>query len=293
MNVEIDKKSGFCFGVVNAIDSAVEELERSGVLYCFGDIVHNSNEVYRLEMMGLKTIDHEQFLKIKGKKVLIRAHGEPPETYRVAEKNGVTLIDATCPIVLRLQKRVKKGYEEMQKKNGQIVILGKDGHAEVKGLKGHAQGNAIVVNSVEDIEKIDFSRPARLYAQTTQNPDTFKEISSAIEKKMSEAVDGKSEYDFIAYDTICRRVCNRASELKKFALKHDVVVFAGDPKSSNGQYLYGVCKKSNPKTYFVSSIDDINSAWFKNVDSVGICGATSTPSWVMESIKDNIKKLKP
>lgn len=288
MRVEIDKNSGFCFGVVRAIESAENELKESDELLCLGDIVHNCMEVKRLKNSGLKIINHEQFKKLKNRKVLIRAHGEPPETYSIARKNNITLVDASCPIVISLQKKIRKGAEEIKSKDGQIVIYGKDGHAEVVGLKGHAGESTVVVSNTDDLDKIDFSRPVRFYSQTTQNLQQFEELKSEIIRRMTEQNNNSEEIDFKTYDTICRRVSNRAPELENFARKHDVVIFASDRKSSNGKYLFGICRSANSRTHFVANADDLKREWFMDAHSAGICGATSTPFWVMDEIRKKI-----
>lgn len=284
MKVEIDKNSGFCFGVVNAIKIAEESLIREKKLYCLGDIVHNGEEVNRLSKLGLKTITHEKFFSLRNCTVLIRAHGEPPETYTYAEKNGIRLIDATCPVVLKLQKRVRKAYEEIQKINGQIVILGKKGHAEVEGLNGHAGNEAVIIQEEKDIEKVDFSRPATMFAQTTRSIDEFRKVSEEIRSRVKNNVPVKIN------DTVCRQVANRVPKLQKFVAAHDLVLFVSGRKSSNGKFLYEECKKENPKTYFVSNTDDLKTSWFEGVENVGICGATSTPQWLMEKIAGWIRE---
>jgi 4-hydroxy-3-methylbut-2-en-1-yl diphosphate reductase len=284
MKVEIDKNSGFCFGVVNAIKIAEESLIREKKLYCLGDIVHNGEEVNRLSKLGLKTITREKFFSLRNCTVLIRAHGEPPETYTYAEKNGIRLIDATCPVVLKLQKRVRKAYEEIQKINGQIVILGKKGHAEVEGLNGHAGNEAVIIQEEKDIEKVDFSRPATMFAQTTRSIDEFRKVSEEIRSRAKNNVLVKIN------DTVCRQVANRVPKLQKFVAVHDLVLFVSGRKSSNGKFLYEECKKENPKTYFVSNTDDLKTSWFEGVENVGICGATSTPQWLMEEIAGWIRE---
>lgn len=288
MLVDIDIKSGFCFGVVHAIEAAEAELEQSGELLCLGDIVHNSMEVERLKSKGLRIIDHEKFKTLRNCKILIRAHGEPPETYMIAKENNIELIDASCPIVLTLQGKIRKGYDEIKSKGGQIVIYGKDGHAEVVGLKGHSGNKAIIINNSSDIEQIDFSKPVRFYAQTTQNPAKFQELSNEIEHRMKSALEKNNKIDFKAFDSICRRVSNRAPELEAFVVDYDVVIFASDSKSSNGKYLFEICKAANPKTYFAGSIEELQPEWTKDAARVGVCGATSTPRWVMEGIRDRI-----
>lgn len=288
MNVSIDTNSGFCFGVVNAIHAAEKVLEHEDKLYCLGDIVHNNKEVDRLSAMGLVVIDHEQFRKLRNVKVLIRAHGEPPETYRTALQNGIELVDASCPVVLKLQNNVRLGFEEMKRKDGQLVIYGKQGHAEVSGLAGQTSGEAIVVNSKEDLlKKVDFSRPVNLFSQTTQSIEGFNDIVKTIEDKQKEM--GKTD-QFIIHDTICRQVSHRAPQLRVFAQKHDVIIFVSGKKSSNGKYLYGVCKETNPRSYFISSKEEIDYSWFRPDDSVGICGATSTPRWLMDEVAEAIEK---
>lgn len=292
MVVEIDESSGFCFGVVNAIAAAEQELQEGESLYCLGDIVHNTQEVNRLKTLGLKIIDHADTQKFKTKKVLIRAHGEPPSTYHWIKKNDHLLVDATCPIVLRLQNKIKRAFEEIRHSDGQIVILGKEGHAEVIGLKGQVDGRVIVIKSEQDIEQVDLSKPVRFFAQTTQDPALFKRLKEAIEARMRSVSHDKRYIDFKAFDTICRQVANRAPELVKFSKKHDVIVFVSDEKSSNGKFLYITCKEANPCTYFVQSPEDVDLYWFKDDDSVGICGATSTPRWIMEDVRTKILQCK-
>lgn len=290
MKIEIDSNSGFCFGVVNAIQLAEMELERNETLYCLGDIVHNSAEVERLKKKGLETIDHEQFKKLKDCKVLLRAHGEPPETYETAIKNNIQLIDASCPVVLKLQNNIKLGFDAILKKGGQVVIYGKEGHAEVNGLVGQTNGKAIVIGGLEDLHKIDFSKPINLFSQTTKSIEGFYEAQNEIKKRMIET-QKTEDIEFVANDTICRQVSHRQPQLREFVKMHDVVVFVSGQKSSNGKMLFQVCKEENPKTYFVSDVDELKSEWFTNTESVGICGATSTPRWLMEKIAESIEKL--
>lgn len=290
MKIEIDSNSGFCFGVVNAIQLAEKELERNDTLYCLGDIVHNSVEVERLKKKGLITIDHEKFKTLTNCKVLLRAHGEPPETYQIALKNNIQLIDASCPVVLKLQNNIKLGFDDILNKGGQVIIYGKEGHAEVNGLVGQTNGKAIVIGGMEDLDKIDFSKPINLFSQTTKSIEGFYEIKEEIRKRMIETQ--KSEdIEFIYNDTICRQVSHRQPQLREFVKNHEVVIFVSGKKSSNGRMLYQVCKNENPNTHFVSDWDEINTEWFKNIQSVGICGATSTPRWLMEKIAKNIEKL--
>lgn len=280
MKVEIDNNSGFCFGVVYAIEMAEDYLDEVGSLFCLGDIVHNDKEVQRLEAKGLKIIDHSDLKELRDTTVLIRAHGEPPETYRLALENNIELIDASCPVVLKLQNRVRNAYEE----DSQIVIYGKPGHAEVNGLIGQTHQEAIIVTKEEDLEKIDFSRPISLFSQTTKSTEGFYKIKSLIEARSSE---------FKANDTICRQVSNRDPQLRIFSTQYDVVIFVSGKKSSNGKVLYEVCKSINPRSYFISDLKEIEPYWFENCVSVGICGATSTPMWLMEEVADAIRKLKP
>jgi 4-hydroxy-3-methylbut-2-enyl diphosphate reductase len=278
MKVEIDRNSGFCFGVINAIKAAETELENSDMLYCLGDIVHNGKEVNRLEEMGLKSISKEEYFSLKNCKVLIRAHGEPPETYEYARKNNIELIDATCPVVLTLQEKVKRSYETKRAQNGQVVIFGKKGHAEIVGLNGQTKHNAIIIENSDDIQKIDMNRPIALYAQTTKPIEQFKEIADIISAKIKPNVDVEIK------DTICRQVSNRVPNLKLFVAKYDLILFVAGKKSSNGQYLYSVSKDANKKSHFISKIEEIEKSWFNGVKSVGICGATSTPNWLMEKV---------
>jgi 4-hydroxy-3-methylbut-2-enyl diphosphate reductase len=290
MKIEIDSNSGFCFGVVNAIQLAEMELEKNETLYCLGDIVHNSAEGERLKKTGLTTINHEQLKTLKNCKVLLRAHGEPPETYKIAIENNIQLIDASCPVVLKLQNNIKLGFDTILKKDGQVVIYGKEGHAEVNGLVGQTNGKAIVIGGAEDLYKIDFSKPVNLFSQTTKSIEGFYEIQKEIKNRMIKA-QGTEKVEFISNDTICRQVSHRQPKLHEFVKKHDVIVFVSGQKSSNGKMLYQVCKDENPNTYLVSDVDELNPSWFKNIESIGICGATSTPRWLMEKIAKNIESL--
>ncbi len=276
--------------MVNAIDVAERELRNHSSLFCLGDIVHNQMEVERLREMGMVFINHNDLENLHDCKALIRAHGEPPETYQTALRNNIELIDASCPIVLHLQNAIHLGYLEMQEKNGQVVIYGKEGHAEVNGLKGQAAGTAIVIGDEHDLTKIDFSRPVRLYSQTTKSHEGFNKIISLIREKM-EAVSGGNPVDFKLNDSICRQVSNRASQLQDFAARCDVVIFVSGKKSSNGMILYQVCREVNANSYLVSSPGDIKPEWFENSGTVGICGATSTPVWLMEEMKRQIEKI--
>ncbi|MDP4280970.1 MAG: 4-hydroxy-3-methylbut-2-enyl diphosphate reductase [Bacteroidota bacterium] len=290
MKVTIDPQSGFCFGVVYAIEKAEKELVEKGSLYCLGDIVHNNREVNRLKELGLVIIEREDLLKLKNTKILIRAHGEPPETYHIARDNNIELIDASCPIVLNLQNDIRHGSAEMLEKRGQIVIYGKEGHAEVNGLLGQTKGTAIVINHEKDLAKIDFTKPVRLYSQTTMSVEGFRSIVDKISQKMKEAA-GNGPVDFIWQDSICRQVSNRSRLLKIFASQHNAIVFVTGTKSSNGMFLFEVCKSVNPSTFLVSSEDDLNPEWFRNVSDVGVCGATSTPMWLMEKVAECIREI--
>ncbi|MEY3343792.1 MAG: hypothetical protein RL090_1476 [Bacteroidota bacterium] len=284
MNITIDHESGFCFGVVFAIQMAEAELDESGTLYCLGDIVHNNMEVDRLTKKGLKIINHDQFRELRDCKVLIRAHGEPPETYQTAIKNNIELIDASCPVVLKLQNRVRTSFEEVKENNGQVVIYGEPGHAEVNGLVGQTEGEAIIVTGEHDLDKIDYNRPVYLFSQTTKSTAGFQKIQDAIEKRVKDFRGVREVGELIANDTICRQVSNREPQLQKFAARFDVVVFVSGKKSSNGKALYEVCKKVNPNTHFISEVAEIQDSWFEGAQEIGICGATSTPMWLMEDV---------
>ncbi len=286
MKVTIDENSGYCFGVEFAIKMAEDELLETGTLYCLGDIVHNDMEVRRLLKLGLKVIDYEQMKEIRNSKVLIRAHGEPPETYRLALENNLELIDASCPVVLKLQNRVKNAYDVVKSKDGQIVIYGKEGHAEVNGLAGQTKREAIIITSEDDLHKIDFSRPVTLFSQTTKSTKGFYHIKGLIEDRIKE-----HERDFIANDSICRQVSNREPRLTQFSKESDVIIFVSGKKSSNGKALYQVCKNINVRSYFIENETDLELDWFEPTDIVGICGATSTPMWLMEQVKGAISKM--
>jgi 4-hydroxy-3-methylbut-2-en-1-yl diphosphate reductase len=285
MKITIDKKSGFCFGVLNAIKKAEDELASEGTLYCLGDIVHNGAEVKRLNNRGMKTISREEFYTMKNCRVLIRAHGEPPETYNYARANNIELIDATCPIVLNIQKKIRSSCEKLSEVNGQLVIFGKPGHAEVEGLNGQTGHKAIVIQSKEEVDKIDFSRPVVLYSQTTKPLDEFREIADIISFRTR----GNVPVDI--KDTVCRQVSNRAPHLEKFAADHEVIVFVSGKKSSNGAVLFAACKKINARSYIVADTSEIEPEWFAGVESVGVCGATSTPQWLMEEVAGYIESI--
>lgn len=285
MQIKIDQNSGFCFGVVYAIEMAEDELDDSGQLYCLGDIVHNDMEVKRLQDKGLEIINHEQLRELSDCKVLIRAHGEPPETYKIAIDNNIQLIDASCPVVLKLQNRVKSSFDKAVGEEGQIIILGKHGHAEVKGLIGQTNNQAVVITSEEDLDLIDYKKPIHFYSQTTKSTELFYRLKEKIEQRA--LAEGNESVK--SNDTICRQVSNRAPQLREFAKEFDVIVFVAGKKSSNGKVLYGVCKEENEQSYFISSVDEINFNWFKQAESVGICGATSTPMWLMEDTANAIE----
>ena len=280
VNIEIDNGSGFCFGVTTAIQKAEEELAKGNTLYCLGDIVHNGQECERLKKLGLITINHEEFAQLHDVKVLLRAHGEPPATYELAQKNRIEIIDATCPVVLRLQKRIKQEYDKSS--DAQIVIYGKNGHAEVLGLVGQTNGQAIVIEGMKEIDRLDFSKDIRLYSQTTKSLDEFRQIVEYIQEHISP--DATFEY----HDTICRQVANRMPNIRKFASAHDLIFFVCGRKSSNGKILYHECKKVNENTHLIDQPEEIDQNLLEGVQSIGICGATSTPKWLMEECKNKI-----
>lgn len=286
MQVTIDPNSGFCFGVVYAIEVAERELQKNPLLYCLGDIVHNNMEVSRLKQMGLVIIDHDDLEYLHDCKVLIRAHGEPPATYQIALKNNIQLIDASCPIVLHLQNSIRQGYLEMERKNGQIVIYGKEGHAEVNGLKGQTNGTAVVISDEKDLHRIDFTRPVRLYSQTTKGVAGFNRIVEMIRLRMEAT---GHPVDFEWNDSICRQVSNRSGHLRDFASRFDVIIFVSGKKSSNGMILFQELKRVNKETHLVSDPGELDLTWFTDCNSVGICGATSTPMWLMEEISSVIR----
>lgn len=281
LNIEIDEGSGFCFGVTTAIRKAEEELSSSPTLYCLGDIVHNGSECERLHEMGLATINHEEFSQLpQASKVLLRAHGEPPRTYMLAQERGINIIDATCPVVLQLQRRIRKVYEEGTP--AQIVIYGKRGHAEVLGLVGQTEGHAIVIEKLEEISGLDFTQDICLFSQTTMPLAGFREIVDYITAHM------QAPAQFRSFDTICRQVANRLPNIQSFAARHDVVIFVCGLKSSNGKVLHAACRQVNPRSYLVDQPSAIRTEWFEGANSVGICGATSTPKWLMEDCKEAI-----
>lgn len=290
MIVEIDPNSGFCYGVVRAIRMAENELQNGHTLFSLGDIVHNEPEVARLNGCGMCTIHQHELQQLRHVKVLIRAHGEPPETYHIAAGNNISIVDATCPVVLKLQKKVHRAYLESQKNNGQVVIYGKPGHAEVNGLVGQTENNAMVINSEEEVDRIDVRHPVYLFAQTTMTIEGLQRIRAAIELKRDTENIG-NDIPFQVNDTICRYVSNREPQLTEFAQRHDVVIFVSGSKSSNGKALYEVCRKANPRTYMIATPKDIDINWFNGAATVGVCGATSTPRWLMEEVAEKIKNM--
>jgi 4-hydroxy-3-methylbut-2-enyl diphosphate reductase len=284
MEINIDKESGFCFGVVTAIRKAEEELANGGTLYCLGDIVHNGREVERLKNMGLITINRDEFIKLHDVKVLLRAHGEPPETYELAKQNNIEIIDATCPVVLRLQKRIKQEYDSRENSDKQIVIYGQKGHAEVLGLVGQTHGEAIVIEHKEEVERLDFSRDISIYSQTTKSLDEYRDIVDEIKSRIS------PDATFNNYDTICRQVANRMPNLRAFAAAHELIFFVSGKKSSNGKILFSECRSVNPNSHLIDSVEEIDFSLLNGIKSVGICGATSTPKWLMEQVQEAIEK---
>ena len=289
MRIDIDPGSGFCFGVVKVIDLAEQILRKEGKLYCLGDIVHNNEEVDRLKNLGLIIIDRDEFNNLKNCKVLIRAHGEPPETYAVARRNNIEIIDGTCPVVLKLQQRIRKKYNALKKDSGQIIIYGKKGHAEVVGLTGQTENKAIIVESLEDLDKLDTTKPLHLFAQTTKSREGYNAIYSEVKRKYADS-DSSDAY-LQCTDSICAQVAARSPKLKVFCSAYDVIIFVSGKKSSNGKILFDDCKQVNANSHFVSNSDEIENSWFTNAKSVGICGATSTPKWLMEEIAQVIKKI--
>lgn len=281
--VEIDTKSGFCFGVVNAIKKAEEELGKGTKLYCLGDIVHNNEEVERLKNKGLITINHEEFRQLKGVKVLLRAHGEPPETYRIAKENDIEIIDATCPVVLRLQEQIKSAYDNGNNNTEEIVIYGKRGHAEVNGLVGQTEGKAIVIEGSDDWKLVDTSKKILLYSQTTKSLEGLNQMAEGL--RALQGRDDNLEY----HDTICRQVANRIPNIREFALNHDLILFVCGAKSSNGKVLFEECRKVNPDTQMISNVSMIDTSKLRGKQNIGICGATSTPKWLMEEVAEFVQ----
>jgi len=291
MIVEIDKRSGFCFGVQNAVEVAEKALLKGEKVYSLGPIVHNDKEVERLTSLGLVSIDHEQFRKLHNCKILIRAHGEPPETYMTAEKNNITIIEATCPIVKKLQAKIKKAWIETRKTNGQVVIFGKPGHAEVAGLLGQTENEGILVTGPDDLCKIDTTKPVSLFSQTTMHLQDYQNFADLLRAEIKKKGVSYPDKLLTVNNTICGQIANKEPYLRSFARKHDVVVFVSGRESSNGKMLYSVCKSINPDTHFVSSPDEIDKSWFDGKRSAGICGATSTPKWLIEQVYNIISAI--
>ena len=282
MKVEIDNDSGFCFGVLSAIGKAEEELRKGSELYCLGDIVHNGMECSRLQDLGLRTINHDQFNTLKGAKVLLRAHGEPPSTYNIARNNGITLIDATCPVVLKLQQRIHKQYQELDPSTQEIVIFGQKGHAEVLGLVGQTDGTATVIESADEIDLIDFNKDIFLYSQTTKSASSYNQLIEKIAERVP------SDRRFVYNNTVCGQVSHRRENISEFASRHDVILFVSGRKSSNGKVLFNECLNVNPRSYMIEGKEDIDFSKLDGAESIGICGATSTPKWLMEECKEYI-----
>jgi 4-hydroxy-3-methylbut-2-enyl diphosphate reductase len=291
MIAEIDKKSGFCFGVRNAVEIAEKALQRGDKVYSLGPIVHNDREVERLADLGLASVNHEEFNKLRDCKVLIRAHGEPPETYLTAEKNNITIIEATCPIVKKLQSKIKDTWLKYREMDGQIVLFGKPGHAEVVGLLGQINNEGILVSGPDDLDKINVTKPVMLFAQTTMSVRDYRSFADLLRLEMIKKGIPDPEKLLIIHNTICGQVSNREPHLREFAKKHDVIIFVSGRESSNGKQLYSVCKSVNPETYFVSSPAEIKRSWFDGKISAGICGATSTPKWLIEKIHNLVSEF--
>lgn len=289
-SVEIDPSAGFCWGVVRTIDIAEEEIRESGGLHSLGPVIHNPMEVQRLEEQGLDVVSHADFERLKGQRVLIRAHGEPPSTYRLAQKHGVILVDATCPVVTKVQERIRKFFDQ----GYQIVIFGKKDHAEVIGLVGHTNNEAVVIKSVKEVEHVDPRRKTVLFSQTTMDKQTFYEIARILKERIKEFVVGtfeESAIDFHAKDTICGQVSGRDKKLREFAARHDLVLFVAGRNSSNGKVLFEVCREANPTTYFVEDETEVRREWFEGKQTIGISGATSTPQWLMERVKRSVEQM--
>ena len=291
MEVTIDKNSGYCFGVEFAIQMAEDEMIDGNPLYCLGDIVHNDMEVQRLNKKGLRIINREDLASLRDCKVLIRAHGEPPETYQTALANNIELVDASCPVVLKLQNRVKNAFDHSKNIEGQIVIYGQPGHAEVIGLTGQTRGKAIIVMHDEDLNKIDFTRPVTLFSQTTKSTKGFYRMKAMIEERLAQASNSLNTVEFQANDSICRQVSNREPQLQRFAQEQDVIIFVSSKKSSNGKALYQVCKTENPHSHFIANEEELQPGWFEGAEKVGVCGATSTPMWLMEQVAEGIRAV--
>ena len=291
MRVETDMDSGFCFGVQNAVKTAEEALSRGEKVYSLGPIVHNEKEIERLASLGLIPLTHEQFRVLKNSTVLIRAHGEPPETYRIADENNITIIEATCPIVKKLQSKIRKIWIRTKEEKGQIVIYGKPGHAEVRGLLGQTDNEGVVIAGQDDIGKIDLSGPVYLFSQTTMSENDYKAIAGLIRRRMKDNGVKDPEKLLTIHNSICGQVSNREPHLRRFAEEHDIIIFVSGKESSNGRHLFSVCKSVNPDSRFISSAEEIDAAWFGNKSSAGVCGATSTPGWLIEEVYNHILNL--
>jgi 4-hydroxy-3-methylbut-2-en-1-yl diphosphate reductase len=289
--VDIDERSGFCFGVQNAVEIAEEALSRGEKVFCLGPIVHNDIEVERLLSLGLQTVNHEQYLELRNCKVLIRAHGEPPETYYIAEKNNITIIEATCPIVKKLQSRIKNTWFKTAMKGGQVVIFGKAGHAEVIGLMGQTKNQAILTDGVENLDRIDYSKEIHLFSQTTMSNSDYKNLAEKIKIRIMETGIEVPEKQLHVNRTICGQVSNRQPGLRSFSRKHDIVIFVSGRESSNGKMLFGICRSENSNSWFISTPEEIRKEWFRGMNSVGVCGATSTPKWLIDKVRDTILSL--
>ena len=282
--IDIDPDAGFCFGVVRAIQQAEEALAQEPLLYCLGDIVHNEEEILRLQKKGLKTISPEQFYTEKFHKILIRAHGAPPEYYDFAKKHAIALIDTTCPIVIRLQQKIRQAWNEMKEKSGQALIFGKKNHAEVIGLNGQIENNAIIIENPQDLENVCYTKPIRLFSQTTKSVEEFQLLSEMLLEKTRQC----GNNDVVAYNTICHSVSTRSEKLTAFAKGYDVIIFVSGRRSSNGKYLFDICRKNNVRTHLISKPEELNVSWFQKEDTIGITGATSTPQWLMEKTAKKI-----
>lgn len=289
ISIDIDTHSGFCYGVVRAIEQAEKYLERNSELHSLGSIVHNSTEISRLREKGLKTINYEQLSSMKDRVVFIRAHGEPPSSYKTAEENNLTIIDCTCPVVLKLQERVKANYQDLKKIDGQLVIFGKIGHAEVNGLVGQVDGDATVIENISDIERLDFKRPIYVFSQTTKDPEIYKQVCNAIKTRIV-SLGGPAD-KFRVFNTTCGQVSSRHPHLKEFSRDHSVIIFVSGKESSNGKILFDVCFKENPRSYKIETKEEIELSWFRDGDSVGICGATSTPKWLLEDVAGYLRQF--
>jgi len=290
MKISIDPKAGFCSGVKRVISLAEEELQQSGHLFCLGQVVHNEQEENRLTNLGLEIIDQDDFRKLKNVIVLIRAHGQPPETYKFATQNNIRLIDGTCPIVVKLQQKIRKSFSESENNEGQIVIFGKKNHPEVLGLSGQTDNRAIIIENENDLEKIDFRKPVSLFAQTTKSKEVFHEISGQIRQNMEEQAQSEKS-EFCSTDSTCRQVTGRDENLRKFAKENDIIIFVAGKKSSNGHYLFEIVKADNNNAFYVDDPENIEKSWFKEEQKVGVTGATSTPAWLLEEVASKIEKL--